>query len=73
MKCLHLSVLGRNGFNFHCQSILLFTLLFSYMVQYSFFGSVLTIGGVIGGLISGKIADLIGRRGVSFFCQIYIS
>ena len=41
------------------------------LVQYSVFGSILTIGGVIGGLISGKIADLIGRRGVSFFCHIY--
>ena len=42
-----------------------------FLVQYSVFGSILTIGGVIGGLISGKMADLIGRRGVSFFCHIY--
>jgi MFS family permease len=42
-------------------------LLFFYLLQYSVFGSTLTIGGVIGGLLNGKIADIIGRRGVSFF------
>ncbi|KAA8545056.1 hypothetical protein F0562_019845 [Nyssa sinensis] len=31
--------------------------------EYSVFGSILTIGGVLGALISGKVADLIGRRG----------
>ena len=35
-------------------------------MQYSVFGSSLTIGGVIGGLVSGRIADLFGRKGVSF-------
>uniref|UniRef100_A0A2N9HXH7 Major facilitator superfamily (MFS) profile domain-containing protein n=1 Tax=Fagus sylvatica TaxID=28930 RepID=A0A2N9HXH7_FAGSY len=38
---------------------------------YSFFGSVLTIGGVIGGLISGKIADLIGRRGAMWISELF--
>ena len=34
-----------------------------FLVQY------LTIGGVIGALLNGMIADLIGRRGVRFFCR----
>ena len=33
-------------------------------VQYSVFGSIVTIGGVIGGLVNGTLADLIGRRAV---------
>ncbi|KAF2307138.1 hypothetical protein GH714_025056 [Hevea brasiliensis] len=32
-------------------------------LQYSFFGSVLTIGGIVGAASCGKIADLVGRRG----------
>ena len=36
-------------------------------MQYSVFGSTLTIGGVIGGLVSGRLADYIGRKGISFF------
>ncbi|KAL3626164.1 hypothetical protein CASFOL_029713 [Castilleja foliolosa] len=31
--------------------------------QYSFFGSILTIGAMIGAITSGKIADFIGRKG----------
>ncbi|RVW53391.1 Sugar transporter ERD6-like 8 [Vitis vinifera] len=42
--------------------------------MYSIFGSILTIGGMIGAVMSGKIADLIGRRGAmwvsEFFCTI---
>ncbi|XP_010660061.1 sugar transporter ERD6-like 5 isoform X1 [Vitis vinifera] len=42
--------------------------------EYSIFGSILTIGGMIGAVMSGKIADLIGRRGAmwvsEFFCTI---
>lgn len=40
---------------------------FSLLVhlQYSLFGSILTIGAMIGAIMSGKIADYIGRRGVS--------
>ena len=36
-------------------------------MQYSVFGSILTIGAMIGAIVSGKLADYIGRRGVSFF------
>ncbi|KAH9688762.1 Sugar transporter ERD6-like 5 [Citrus sinensis] len=32
------------------------------VTQYSVFGSVLTVGGIIGSLVNGKIADLVGRR-----------
>lgn len=36
------------------------------ILQYSVFGSILTIGAMIGAVVSGRIADYIGRRGVSF-------
>lgn len=42
------------------------TYLTSCSLQYSVFGSILTIGGILGGAISGKLTDLIGRLGVSF-------
>ena len=45
---------------------------FLCILQYSVFGSIMTIGGVIGGLVSGSIADLIDRRGVCFFCHLSI-
>lgn len=41
------------------------------VADYSFFGSALTIGGVIGGLLNGKIADIIGRRGAMWFSEIF--
>ncbi|XP_048499244.1 sugar transporter ERD6-like 5 [Beta vulgaris subsp. vulgaris] len=31
--------------------------------EYSLFGSILTVGGLLGALVSGKLADAIGRRG----------
>ncbi|XP_059652553.1 sugar transporter ERD6-like 5 [Cornus florida] len=39
--------------------------------DYSLFGSALTIGGMLGAAVSGKIADLIGRRGAMWFLQIF--
>ena len=33
--------------------------------QFTFFGSTLTIGGVVGAIASGMIADSMGRRAVS--------
>ncbi|XP_062144028.1 sugar transporter ERD6-like 5 [Alnus glutinosa] len=41
------------------------------VAAYSFFGSALTIGGVIGGLLNGKITDVIGRRGAMWFSEIF--
>lgn len=35
-----------------------------YFMQYSLFGSILTIGAMIGAIISGRIADYAGRRTV---------
>lgn len=34
-------------------------------MQYSVFGSILTIGAMLGAIVSGSIADRAGRRGVS--------
>ena len=33
----------------------------SFSLQYSFFCSILTIGGTVGAAISGKLTDVIGR------------
>ncbi|KAL0743093.1 hypothetical protein Bca4012_084606 [Brassica carinata] len=33
------------------------------LAEFSFFGSILTIGGLVGAAMSGKLADLLGRRG----------
>lgn len=33
-------------------------------LQYSVFGSILTIGAVIGAITSGRVADWLGRKGV---------
>ena len=34
-------------------------------MQYSVFGSIGTVGGLIGGLVNGRLADIMGRRYVS--------
>ncbi|XP_059652530.1 sugar transporter ERD6-like 5 [Cornus florida] len=39
--------------------------------EYSVFGSALTMGGMLGAVISGKVADLIGRRGAMWFLQMF--
>ncbi|XP_059652554.1 sugar transporter ERD6-like 5 [Cornus florida] len=39
--------------------------------EYSVFSSIMTIGGMLGAVISGKVADLIGRRGAMWFLQIF--
>lgn len=36
-------------------------------MQYSFFASIMTFGGMIGALISGKVAEFFGRRVVCLF------
>lgn len=42
-----------------------------FSLQFSFFASVLTIGALIGAAFAGKMADLIGRRGVSYHFTCY--
>ncbi|KAJ6434366.1 hypothetical protein OIU84_017966 [Salix udensis] len=40
------------------------------VAAYSVFGSILTIGGMVGAILSGKMTDLIGRRGTMWICQV---
>jgi MFS family permease len=44
---------------------MLINLLMAHLMQYSVFGSILTIGAMLGAVVSGSIADRAGRRGVS--------
>lgn len=37
---------------------------FKWILQYSMFGSLLTIGAMLGAITSGRIADFMGRKGV---------
>ncbi|XP_075659495.1 sugar transporter ERD6-like 5 isoform X1 [Castanea sativa] len=39
--------------------------------SYSFFSSMMTIGGVIGGIVNGLIADYIGRKNAMWFSEIF--
>ncbi|ESR46445.1 hypothetical protein CICLE_v10000960mg [Citrus x clementina] len=41
------------------------------VTQYSVFGSVLTVGGIIGSLVNGKIADLVGRRRTMWLSELF--
>ncbi|XP_019051468.1 PREDICTED: sugar transporter ERD6-like 5 [Nelumbo nucifera] len=41
------------------------------LAEYSVFGSILTIGAMIGAITSGRIADLIGRRGAMGVSEIF--
>ncbi|KAF2307144.1 hypothetical protein GH714_025100 [Hevea brasiliensis] len=41
------------------------------MSEYSVFGSLITVGGVIGSLVNGKMADLIGRRFTMWVSEIF--
>ena len=53
---------------FPISSLIYFPAFFTNLtVQYSVFGSILTAGGIVGALVNGKLADVIGRRGVRFF------
>lgn len=42
-------------------------------MQYSIFGSILTVGAMIGAIVSGKIADYAGRRVVSFSAFFFLN
>ncbi|CAN7019639.1 unnamed protein product [Brassica rapa subsp. trilocularis] len=41
------------------------------VAQYSMFGSSMTFGGMFGAIFSGKVADLIGRKGTMWFGQVF--
>ncbi|XP_044482478.1 sugar transporter ERD6-like 5 isoform X2 [Mangifera indica] len=41
------------------------------VAEFSVFGSLLTVGGIIGSLINGKVADLIGRRGAMWLSDFF--
>ncbi|XAR52551.1 hypothetical protein NMG60_11020689 [Bertholletia excelsa] len=41
------------------------------LAEYSVFGSILTIGAMVGAVMSGKVADLLGRRGAMGFSEIF--
>ncbi|KAL7259442.1 hypothetical protein ACSBR1_005361 [Camellia fascicularis] len=41
--------------------------------EYSVFASIMTVGGMLGAVVSGKIADLIGRRGAMWFSDIFVT
>jgi len=42
-------------------------------MQYSLFGSILTIGAMVGAIVSGGLADYAGRRAVSFSNSVYFN
>ncbi|CAN0914324.1 Sugar transporter ERD6-like 5 [Linum grandiflorum] len=39
--------------------------------QFSVFGSIMTIGGMIGSIVNGKMADLIGRKGTMWVSELF--
>ncbi|XP_047340410.1 sugar transporter ERD6-like 5 [Impatiens glandulifera] len=41
------------------------------LAEYSFFGSIMTIGAMLGAVMSGRLADLMGRRGIMGFADIF--
>ncbi|CAH8383879.1 unnamed protein product [Eruca vesicaria subsp. sativa] len=41
------------------------------VAQYSMFGSLMTFGAMFGAIFSGKVSDLIGRKGTMWFAQVF--
>ncbi|KAF3570201.1 hypothetical protein F2Q69_00063656 [Brassica cretica] len=41
------------------------------VAEYSMFGSILTLGGLIGAIFSGKVADVLGRKRTMLFCEAF--
>ncbi|KAH6784881.1 Major facilitator superfamily protein [Perilla frutescens var. hirtella] len=41
------------------------------LAEYSLFGSISTIGAMVGAVLSGKIADLLGRKGAMWFAELF--
>ncbi|XP_038704002.1 sugar transporter ERD6-like 11 isoform X2 [Tripterygium wilfordii] len=42
------------------------------LAEYSFFGSTMTIGGMIGALFSGRVASIIGRKGAMWLSELFL-
>ncbi|CAL5400622.1 unnamed protein product [Camellia sinensis] len=61
------------GYSSPAESGIMEDLGLSTIEVYSVFASIMTIGGMLGAVVSGKIADLIGRRGAMWFCDIFIT
>ena len=58
----HFMILLRSLYSLYTYTFLLTFV--SSLLQYSMFGSSMTFGGMFGAIFSGKVADLIGRKGV---------
>ncbi|KAL6569931.1 hypothetical protein OROMI_014445 [Orobanche minor] len=41
------------------------------LAEYSLFGSISTLGAMLGAVVSGKVADLLGRRGAMGFAELF--
>lgn len=63
----------REDLNLSLSEVLIFILIFlkknieifnQIFMQFSMFGSIITIGAMIGAVTSGRLADYIGRKGV---------
>ncbi|KAF7817877.1 sugar transporter ERD6-like 5 isoform X2 [Senna tora] len=70
--CGSLSVGYASGFSSPTESEIMQDLGLS-AAQYSLFGSMLTIGGLIGAVVNGKVADQFGRRGLLLSCGISLA
>ncbi|KAM3704970.1 hypothetical protein ACJW31_03G046300 [Castanea mollissima] len=61
--CASLTMGCSSGFSSPAESGIMEDLGLS-VAAYSVFGSILTAGGIVGALVNGKLADVIGRRGI---------
>ncbi|KAG2305462.1 hypothetical protein Bca52824_034113 [Brassica carinata] len=61
---------GVSGFSSGAQSGITKDLSLS-VAEYSMFGSILTLGGLIGAIFSGKVADVLGRKRMMLFCEAF--
>ncbi|KAF3943195.1 hypothetical protein CMV_030224 [Castanea mollissima] len=72
--CLGCFLVGLSLFLQDLQTWTKITLILALVgVLYSVFGSIMTIGVMLGAVLSGRIADILGRRGESFANALYMS
>ncbi|CAL5400626.1 unnamed protein product [Camellia sinensis] len=62
-----------SGYSSPAESGIMEDLGLSSTETYSVFASIMTVGGMLGAVVSGKIADLIGRRGAMWFSDIFVT